>query len=162
AGRRTATSLGSSVNGSWDIDVWGRIRRTVESSIATAQASAADIAAARLSAQSELAIDYFALRASDEQSRLFQETIEDFRMALTIAQNRYQVGIATMADVLSAQTQVDNAETQLVNIRLTRARLEHAIATLSGHPPAELSVTLAPIAMTVPIVPAGVPSTLLQ
>src|SRR5262249_10088395 len=124
--------------------------------------SAADIAAARLSTQSDLATDYFALRAADEQARIFRETIEDFRAALTIAQNRYNAGIATTADVYAAQTQVDNAEASLIGIQLTRSRMEHAMAMLTGRPPAEVSVALAPIAVDVPVVPAGIPSTLLQ
>jgi len=152
----------ASLGASWDIDVWGRIRRTVESSVATAQASAADIAAARLSAQSELAIDYFQLRAADQEAQLLTAIIQDFQTALTIAQNRYQVGIATQADILSAQTQIDNAQAQLVNTQLTRDRMEHAIAALIGKTPAEVSVLLASLPITVPVVPAGVPSTLLE
>jgi NodT family efflux transporter outer membrane factor (OMF) lipoprotein len=161
-GSSTHTAYQATLNGTWDADLWGRIRRTVESSAATAQASSADIAAARLSAQSELATDYFALRATDEQARLFQQSIEDYQMALTIARNRYQAGVATLADVSAAETQLDNAETQLVTLRLSRARLEHAIATLTGRPATELSIDMATIASTVPVVPAGVPSALLQ
>jgi NodT family efflux transporter outer membrane factor (OMF) lipoprotein len=152
----------ASVTGSWDADLWGRIHRTVESSVATAQASAADIAAARLSAQSDVATDYFALRAADEESKLFEESIEDFSEALRIAQNRYDAGIATLADVATAQTQVENAQTQLVTIKLTRARLEHAIAMLTGRPPSELAIAVGSIANTVPVVPAGIPSAVLQ
>jgi NodT family efflux transporter outer membrane factor (OMF) lipoprotein len=159
---KTTPGLTASLSGNWDIDLWGRIRRTVEGSVANAQASAADIAAARLSAQSELAGDYFTLRAADEQAKILQESVEDFQMALDIARNRYNAGIATAADVYAAQTQVDNAEAQLVNVRLTRARMEHAIAALTGKPPSELSVVLAPNATTVPVVPADIPSTLLQ
>ena len=155
-------TVGATATGSWDADLWGRIRRTVEGSVATAQASAADIAAARLSAQSELATDYFSLRAADEQAKLFQETITDFQDALRIAQNRYDAGIATMADIYAAQTQVDNAQAQLVTIELTRARFEHAIAALTGRTPADLSISPGIIASTVPVVPAGVPSVLLQ
>jgi len=151
-----------SLGATWDADLWGRIRRTVESSVATAQASAADIAGARLSAQSELAIDYFQLRAADQQTELLNEIIMDFQQALMIAQNRYRAGIATLADVYAAQTQVDNVEAQLVNIKLTRARMEHAIATLTGRPPSEVSIVLAPLATNVPVVPAGVPSSLLE
>jgi len=158
----TRTIYQASLNGTWDADLWGRIRRIVEGSVATARASAADIAAARLSAQSELATDYFALRAADEQAKLFQQTITDFQQALMIAQNRYQAGIATLADVYAAQTQVDNAQTALVTVELTRAQFEHAIATLTGHPPSEVSIETGVITDTVPVVPAGIPSALLQ
>jgi NodT family efflux transporter outer membrane factor (OMF) lipoprotein len=157
-----ATIYQAALGASWDIDVWGRIRRTVEASVATAQASAADIAAARLSVQSELAIDYFTLRAADEQAQLLGAAVRDFQTALTITQNRYQVGIATLADVYAAQTQIDSAEAQLVNTRLTRDRMEHAIAALIGKSASEVAVETASLTTTVPVVPAGVPSTLLE
>jgi NodT family efflux transporter outer membrane factor (OMF) lipoprotein len=147
---------------SWDIDVWGRIRRSVEASVATAQASAADIAAARLAAQAQLAADYFQLRVADLQTQSYTAAVADFQMALTIAQNRLQVGIATMADVYTAQTQVDNAEAQLFNFQLVRDRMEHAIAALIGKTPDQVAIATAPLSEDVPVVPAEVPSTLLQ
>src|SRR5205823_2687483 len=163
-GRSSGSNVTYSVglNTSWDIDVWGRIRRTVESSVATAQASAADIAAARLSAQAALAVDYFQLRIADLQTQAYAAALQDFQTALMIAQNRFQVGIATMADVYSAQTQVDNAQAQLVGFQLTRARMEHAIAVLIGKTPVEVSIAAAALSEDVPVVPAEVPSTLLQ
>jgi len=130
---------------SWDIDVWGRIRRSVEASVATAQASAADIAAARLAAQAQLAADYFQLRVADLQTQSYTAAVADFQMALTIAQNRLQVGIATMADVYTAQTQVDNAEAQLFNFQLVRDRMEHAIAALIGKTPDQVAIATAPL-----------------
>jgi NodT family efflux transporter outer membrane factor (OMF) lipoprotein len=153
-------SLG--LDASWDIDVWGRIRRSVEASVATAQASAADISAARLAAQAQLAADYFQLRVADLQTQSYTAAVADFQMALTIAQNRLQVGIATMADVYTAQTQVDNAEAQLFNFQLVRDRMEHAIAALVGKTPDEVAIAAAPLSEDVPVVPAEVPSTLLQ
>ncbi|HEY4264180.1 MAG TPA: efflux transporter outer membrane subunit [Micropepsaceae bacterium] len=156
------TTYQTSLSGSWDIDVWGRIRRTVEGGVATAQASAADIAAARLSAQSELAVDYFQLRAADEQAQLLVSIIQDFETALQIARNRVQVGITTQADVFAAQTQIDNAQAQLVNLQLTRAQLEHAIATLIGKPASDVAIAKAPLPTIIPVVPTGVPSTLLE
>jgi NodT family efflux transporter outer membrane factor (OMF) lipoprotein len=152
----------ASLGGSWDLDVWGRIHRTIEGSAASAQASAADIAAARLSAQSELAVDYYQLRASDEQAQLLTAAAQDFQAALTIAQNRFQVGIGTQADVLAAQTLIDNVQAEIINTTLTRDHAEHAIATLIGKPPSEASIQLAPLATTIPVVPAGIPSTLLE
>ena len=161
-GGGTRTVYQASLDGTWDIDLWGRIRRTVEGSAASAQASAADIAAARLSAQSELAVDYFQLRAADAQAQLLTTSISDFETALQIARNRYQAGITTETDIFAAQTQIDNAQPQLVGVQLTRARMEHAIATLTGMPASAFSVDRAPIATTVPVVPADVPSTLLE
>jgi NodT family efflux transporter outer membrane factor (OMF) lipoprotein len=150
------------LNTSWDIDVWGRIRRETESTVATAQASAADIAAARLSAQAQLAVDYFQLRVSDLQTQLYTASVADFQMALTIAQNRLQVGIATQADVYSAQTQVDNAQAQLTTFQLTRDKMEHAIAALIGTTPDKVAIATAELSQDVPVVPAGVPSALLE
>jgi NodT family efflux transporter outer membrane factor (OMF) lipoprotein len=161
-GTRNTDLFQATLGATWDADVWGRIRRTVEASVATAQANAADIAAARLSAQSELATDYFTLRASDEAAQLLMTIIEDFQMALTIAQNRYQAGVATLSDVLAAQTQIDGAQSQLVVQQLTRAKMEHAIAMLTGTSANEVKIELASLTTTVPVVPAGIPSTLLQ
>jgi NodT family efflux transporter outer membrane factor (OMF) lipoprotein len=162
SGGSSRATYQASISGSWDIDVWGRIRRTVEGGVASAQASAADIAAARLLAQSELAVDYFQLRAADAQAQLLVNIIQDFQDALQIANNRYQAGVATQSDVLAARTQIDNAQAQLVNLQLTRALMEHAIATLIGKPPSEVAVQTAALTTIVPVVPAAVPSTLLE
>ncbi|HXJ00071.1 MAG TPA: efflux transporter outer membrane subunit [Micropepsaceae bacterium] len=161
-GGGTRATYQTSLGGTWDIDVWGRIRRTVEGDIATAQASAADVAAARLSAQSLLAVDYFQLRAADAQAQLFMSSIEDFQTALQIARNRVQAGVTTLADVYAAQTQIDTAQAQLINLQLTRAQMEHAIATLIGQPTNAFAIQPAPLATNIPVVPAGVPSTLLE
>ena len=107
-GHRTIYSAGAQA--SWSIDVWGRIRRLVESDVAKAQASAADVAAARLSAQITLAEDYFQLRAADEQMRLYQTEIDDFQNALTITQNQVKAGITTLADVYAAETQLESTQ----------------------------------------------------
>jgi NodT family efflux transporter outer membrane factor (OMF) lipoprotein len=163
SGRGAAGTLYQvSLAGSWDIDVWGRIRRTVEASVATAQASAADIAAARLSAQSQLAADYFQLRAADEEAQLLSAAVGDFETFLMITQNRYQVGIATLADVYAAQTQIDSVQAQLVNTQLTRELMAHAIATLIGKSANNVAIDRATLTTTVPVVPAGVPSRLLE
>jgi NodT family efflux transporter outer membrane factor (OMF) lipoprotein len=148
--------------GSWTIDVWGRIRRLVESDIAKAQASAADVAAARLSAQITLAEDYFQLRAAEEQARLYQTDIEDFKNALTITQNQVKAGITTLADVYAAETQVESTQAAAVNVELTRAKFEHAIAVLTGKPPSELAIPDGTFTTVVPVVPAGVPSAVLE
>jgi NodT family efflux transporter outer membrane factor (OMF) lipoprotein len=147
---------------SWEIDVWGRIRRTVEASYANAEASAADLAAARLSAQSALATDYLDLRVSDELKRLLDATVDADTKALQITQNRYNQGTAARSDVAQAIAQVEGVKAQAINVGVQRAQLEHAIAVLIGKPPAEFSITPIQLELGVPVVPPGVPSTLLE
>jgi NodT family efflux transporter outer membrane factor (OMF) lipoprotein len=159
-GHRTIYSAGAQAN--WSIDVWGRIRRLVESDVAKAQASAADVAAARLSAQITLAADYFQLRAADEQMRLYGTEIDNFNTALTITQNQVNAGTTTLADVYAARTQLESTQAAAVNVQLTRAKFEHAIAVLVGKPPSELAIEQGAFTTTVPVVPAGVPSSLLE
>jgi NodT family efflux transporter outer membrane factor (OMF) lipoprotein len=147
---------------SWQIDVWGRIRRTVESDIAKAQVSAADVAAARLSAQITLAQDYFQMRAAEEQRQLYATSIKDFQTSLTITQNQVKAGTTTLADVYSAETEVESTVAADVGVELTRAKFEHAIAVLIGKNPADLAIERGALTKTVPVVPAGIPSELLQ
>ena len=149
-------------NGSWDLDIWGKIRRTLESNVASAQASEADLAAARLSAQATLASDYIQLRIADEQKQLLDETVAAYSRSLQIAQNQYKVGVVAKADVITAETQLDGAESQQIAIGVTRATLEHAIAVLVGKAPADFSLPAAKLGATVPVVPIGVPSALLE
>ncbi len=160
ASRATLYSAGAQAG--WQIDVWGRIRRLVESDVARAQVSAADVAAARLSAQAALAQDYFQLRAADEQRRLYADSIQAFQTSLTIAQNQVKAGITTLADVYSAQTELESTQAADVGVELTRAKLEHAIAVLTGKDPESLSLERADFTRAVPVVPAGIPSELLQ
>ena len=157
---RTSYSVQGSVD--WEIDFWGRIRRQIEGDVAAAQASAADLANAKLSAQGQLAIDYFELRAADSLAALLDDTVRDYREALRIAQNQYTVGVAARGDVITAQTQVQTAVAASINVGVQRSQLEHAIAVLTGHAPAD--VTLAPmrLATDVPVVPPGIPSALLE
>jgi NodT family efflux transporter outer membrane factor (OMF) lipoprotein len=155
-------SLQLGVNASWEPDLWGRLGRGVESAQASAQASAADLAAARLSAQGELATDYFSLRDADAEIALLRSSVEGYERALLITQNRYTASIAPRTDVLQAQTTLANAKADLAGLIATRAQLEHAIAVLVGKPPAELNLPVGDWAMTVPAIPLGVPSELLQ
>jgi NodT family efflux transporter outer membrane factor (OMF) lipoprotein len=152
----------ASIGASWEPDVWGRIRRTIEAAKADAQASEADLAAARLSAQGELATDYFGLREADAEIALDQSTVEAFQRALKIAQNRYNAGIGQKSDVLQAQTQLANAQADLAGLSQQRANFEHAIAVLVGEAPGNFNLAAAAWTETVPPVPAIVPSTLLQ
>jgi NodT family efflux transporter outer membrane factor (OMF) lipoprotein len=157
-----ATIYSAGAQASWQIDVWGRIRRTVESDVARAQASAADVAAARLSAQVTLAQDYFQLRAADEQRQLYAASIKAFQTSLTIAQNQVKAGVTTLADVYSAQTELESTQAADVSVELTRAKFEHAIAVLIGKDPEQLAIDRAELTKTVPVAPAGIPSELLQ
>jgi NodT family efflux transporter outer membrane factor (OMF) lipoprotein len=146
----------------WDLDIWGRIRRTSESELASAQSSAAALAAARLSAQAELATDYFELRAQDQLQKLLDDTVEAETLSLHIAESRYRFGVAARADVVSAQTQLLGSQSQQVNAKIQRAILEHALAVLVGKQPAEFSLGSVGMRSDVPTVPAGVPSALLE
>ena len=161
----SGTSLQLGVGASWVPDLWGRLSRTVESAQASAQASEADLAAARLSAQAELATNYFSLRDADSELGLLDRSIEGFERSLTITKNRYDAGIAAKTDVLQAQTQLANARADRVTLQGQREQLEHAIAVLIGKAPAEFSLAAAPSAQALPAppaVPLVVPSELLQ
>jgi NodT family efflux transporter outer membrane factor (OMF) lipoprotein len=158
----TRTTVSASASGNWTLDIWGQIRRTVESDRASAQASAAALAAATLSAQSELAIDYFALRTQDQLQRILDDIVVAEQQSLKITENRYQFGVAAKADVVTAQTQLLNSQAQQINAKIQRGILEHAIAVLIGQQPASFSLAPAALRVGVPTVPAGVPSTLLE
>lgn len=162
-GGHAATTYRTSIGGTWEIDVWGRIRRTIEAARATAQASAADLAAATLSARGELATDYFGLRQADTDLALDQATVAAYRRTLQITTNRFNAGVAPHSDVLQAQTQLDNAEAALEGVAQTRATYEHAIAVLVGEAPGNFSIPMvADWTAETPQIPPGVPSTLLQ
>jgi NodT family efflux transporter outer membrane factor (OMF) lipoprotein len=153
-------SAGLSAN--WSLDIWGRIRRTAESNRASAQASAAALAGARLSAQAALATDYFELRAQDQLQKLLDDTVEAEIVSLKITESRYRFGVAARADVVSAQAQLLSSQAQQVNAKIQRAVLEHAIAVLIGQQPASFSLGPSSMRTDVPAVPAGIPSTLLE
>jgi len=147
---------------SWVPDVWGNISRAVEASEASAQASAGDLAAARLSAQAALAQSYFQLRALDAQQMLLEDTVAAYDRSLKLVQNQYAAGIVAKADVVQATTQIRSARAQAIDLGVQRAQLEHAIALLVGKPPSALSIPRAPLAATLPPIPAAVPSALLE
>jgi NodT family efflux transporter outer membrane factor (OMF) lipoprotein len=147
---------------SYEFDVWGRVRRAVEAAEATAQASAADVETVRLSIHSEVALDYFELRGLDEQKKLFDETVKGFEQALELTTNRFNQGIASGVDVEQARTQLETARAQAIDLEAQRAQFEHAIATLIGKPPAELTLAPAPIIGEPPEIPVAVPSQLLE
>jgi NodT family efflux transporter outer membrane factor (OMF) lipoprotein len=147
---------------SWDIDLWGRIRRSVESAKSAAQASAADLAAAQLSLQATLASDYFALRAADAQRRLLNSTAAAYEKSLRIARNQYAAGTAARSDVIVAKAQLETTRAKATDTGVQRAALEHAIAELTGRTPDSLSIAPAAMPSSVPVPPVGLPATLLQ
>ncbi len=161
-GSSQSTQYHPSIGATWEPDVWGRIRRTIESAKSNAQASAADLAGAQLSAQGELATDYFGLRETDAEILLDRATVTAYGRSLTIAQNRYNAGVTVKSDVYQAQTQLANAQADLVGLDQQRANFEHAIAVLVGEAPGSFSLPAAQWVATVPPVPAMLPSTLLQ
>ena len=151
------------VSATWDLDVWGRIRRQIESSTSGAQASAADLDNAKLAAQAQLAIAYFNLRASDSLIALLASTITEYKKTYDIVNNQYKAGYAvTAGDVATADAQIATTEAQLANARLLRAEFEHAIAVLTGRPPAELGIGPRNLAQHIPKTPVTVPSVLLE
>ncbi|MGA2188431.1 MAG: efflux transporter outer membrane subunit [Steroidobacteraceae bacterium] len=156
------TTANAALSGSWTLDIWGQIRRTVESDRASAQASDAALAAATLSAQGDLATDYFELRAQDELQRLLDDIVVAEQLSLKITESRYKFGVAAKADVVSAETQLLNSQAQQINAKIQRGILEHAIAVLIGEQPAAFSLQPTAMRTQVPTVPAGVPSTLLE
>ena len=156
------TTVTGTASASWTLDIWGQIRRSVESNRDSAQASAAALAAAKLSAQGTLATDYFELRAQDELQRILDDIVVAEQLSLKITESRYRFGVAAKADVVSAQTQLLNSQAQQINAKIQRGILEHAIAVLIGLQPASFSLAPASMRSDVPTVPAGVPSTLLE
>jgi NodT family efflux transporter outer membrane factor (OMF) lipoprotein len=149
-------------NVSWELDLWGRVRRAVESSRASAQASAADLEGIRLSAQAELAQDYFQLCALDAQKELLDQTVAAYERILTLTKNRYARGVASRADVLQAETQLKSTQAQALDLGVQRAQLEHAVAVLIGKPPSVFVIPVTPLTQTPPPVPVAVPSELLE
>ena len=148
---------------SYEVDLWGKIRRTVNASREEAQASAADLQTAALSLHAELAVDYFELRSADAQKQLLDDTVKAYTDALTLTQQRLEGGVAPKADMEQAQTQLDGAKVEDTDVTVMRAEYEHAIATLIGKPPAQFSITFAPqTPLQLPVIPVGLPSTLLE
>jgi NodT family efflux transporter outer membrane factor (OMF) lipoprotein len=148
---------------SWQLDVWGRLRRTIENTRATAQASAADLAAATVSNQSLLATSYLQLREADAELQLLGDTANDYQRAAQITQNRYRLGAAAKSDALQADTQLANAQGEIAALQLQRAQLEHAIASLIGQAASNFSITSnADWNATVPAIPTSLPSELLR
>ncbi len=150
------------LNASWELDLWGKVRRAIEAGEANWQASAADLESARLSAQASVAQNYLALRVVDVQRRVLEETVAAYQKTLDLTQNRYAAGVAARVDVVQAEVQLKSVQAQLIDLGVDRALLEHAIATLIGEPASTFSIARAPLVAVLPTIPVGVPSELLE
>lgn len=151
-----------SLNAAWELDVWGKLRRSLESSRAGFEASAADLAAVKLSLQTELVQNYLQLRVLDDQQRLLDATVAAYARSLKLTENQYNAGIVPRSDVSQALTQLKSTQAQAIDLKWQRAQLEHAIAVLIGVPPSELSVAACEQLPTLPEIPLAVPSQLLE
>ena len=151
-----------SLSASWEADLWGQIGRAVESSDASAQASAADLGAALLSAQATLVQTYFQLRTTDAQIHLLQATVVAYERSLEITKNRYEAGVAGRVDVAQAEAQLQSTRAQTLDLGVQRSQYEHAIAVLIGKPPAEFRLEAKTDVPTLPPIPAAIPSALLE
>jgi NodT family efflux transporter outer membrane factor (OMF) lipoprotein len=156
------TDLVIPVDVSYEPDVFGRIRHTVEAARANAQASAGDLESVRLSLHAELALDYFEMRTLDAEEQLLKSNVTSFERALELTQNRYKGGVASAVDVAQAQTQLENTRTQAIDVLILRAQNEHAIATLIGQPAPTFSVAASAWNSPPPDIPPGLPSELLE
>ncbi len=153
--RTTSSSHQAALNASWELDLWGKLRRTREEDQASAQASAAELANITLSAQTELAEDYFQLRIMDEKIGLYQQSIAAYQRYLSVIQNQYQAGTESRATVAQAQQQLESASASAQDYQWQRAQMEHAIALLVGKAPADFSLPAATLTATLPAIPAA-------
>lgn len=158
----TGNTVGASIDASWEVDLWGRVRRGVEASEASRRAASADLESARLSITASLAAAYFSVRVVDSGQRLLDRTVEAYGQTLVLTTNRYEAGVVARADVVQAETQLKAAQAQAVDNRATRAQFEHAIAVLMGRPPAQFSLAVADDLAAPPPIPSVLPSELLE
>ena len=160
SGRKNENDFGVGI--SWELDLWGRVRRDEEAHRAAAEASEADLAAATLSVQAQVAQAYFALRADDALIGLLQRAAATDGQWQRMVQNQYAQGVASSADVAGALARHATVQLQLADTRAQRAQLEHAIAVMLGKQPEAFAIAPAPFDTQVPTVPAGLPATLLE
>lgn len=158
----TNTIYSGVLGASWEPDIWGLVRRSIEANVATAQSNAALVAVTRLSAQSALAQYYFEMRMIDSNQRLLEQTVSANKKLLQLTRHQYASGVVSRADIVQAQTQVDTAQAQAINNGILRGQYEHAIAVLMGRPPAYLSIKNKLYRFKVPPIPVEVPSILLE
>jgi NodT family efflux transporter outer membrane factor (OMF) lipoprotein len=159
----TSNLFTGELEASWTPDLWGKLRRTVEADVGAAQASAADLALARLSMESTLAQDYVGLRITDDKLRLLEDAVKAYERTLKITSNKYAVGVAARSDIITAQAELDATRAQLIDTGIARAQFEHAIAVLVGKAPGEFAIARTPtIGLALPEIPPMLPSTLLE
>lgn len=151
-----------SLNAAWELDIWGKLRRSLEASRAGFEASAADLAALKLSLQAELVQNYLQLRVLDDQQRLLDATVAAYARSLKLTENQYNAGIVPKSDVSQALTQLKSTQAQAIDLKWQRAQLEHAIAVLIGVPPSELSIAVREQLPALPEIPVALPSQLLE
>lgn len=159
---KVSTVLSLPFDAVWEPDLWGRVRRSVENAVDTAQASAAELENVRLAIQSEVAIDYFQLRTLDATAQLLENSVAAYEKALQLTTNRFNGGVASQVDVAQALTQVETTRAQLIDVGVARAQFEHAIAALAGEPASTFSIPRLPLEGLPPAVPPGLPSELLE
>jgi NodT family efflux transporter outer membrane factor (OMF) lipoprotein len=147
---------------SYEVDVWGRVRRTVESYREQAQASAADLATVNLSMHAQLALNYFQARTLDAEEQLLNSTVTEYEQALELIENRFAGGLASELEVQQARTQLETTRAETIDVGVARAQYEHAVAVLIGKPPADFSLAALPLTTAPPPIPAGLPSDLLE
>ena len=147
---------------SYEVDVWGRVRKTVEAQRGQAQASAADLATVNLSLHAQLALFYFQARSLDAQEQLLNSTVEQYQQALELTESRFKGGVASEVEVQQASTQLETTRAQAIDVGVLRSQFEHAIATLIGKPPASFTLAALPLTAPPPVIPAQLPSELLE
>ncbi|QJR09778.1 Outer membrane protein OprM [Usitatibacter rugosus] len=160
--RDLVDSYSAGLDAGWVPDLWGRIRRNVEANRAAEEASAADLAGAKLALQAQLATTYFSLRVTDAGRVILDDTVKAFQTNYDLTQNRYRAGVAAKADVVQSQQQLLSVQSQVLDIRASRASLEHAIAVLIGKAPADFTLEQIPFKARLPDIPVGLPTTLLE
>lgn len=159
---RTFASFALPFDATWTPDLWGRVRNTVKADVYNAQVSAADLENVRLTAQAELAVDYYELRGQDALKQLLDSTVVAFEQSLELTKALYETGIDSDEAVALAETQLNTTRVQDTNIGILRAQFEHAIALLVGQPASTFSIPVEPLKVPPPAVPFGVPSELLE
>ncbi|HLW88102.1 MAG TPA: efflux transporter outer membrane subunit [Terriglobales bacterium] len=162
SGGGTFNDLVLPVDMSYEPDVWGKVRRTVEAARANAQATFADLQSVSLSLHAELAIDYFQARELDAEAKLLDSTVVAYQRSLELNENRYRGGVVSQVDVAQAQTQLENARSQSIDVKEQRTQFEHAIAVLVGEPAPSFTLPVVALNATPPVIPPGLPSELLE
>jgi len=159
----TASSYTLPVDVNWDLDLWGKVKRTVEAAGADAESIAAELESVRLGSQAELAQDYFELRSLDAQKQILDKTVSSYEDFLQLTRNRYAGGVSSSIDVLQAETQLKTTQALSIDIGVQRSRLEHAIALIIGKPASAVIIKPAASPLAgIPVIPAGLPSELLE